>query len=181
MRAKISQLARKYAIAFLNVNSSNILESAVWDVKKAYIFLQDKPELLLILTLPTMAKTDKVKALEAFMKKLNLPSQFKSLFELLLKHRRPMLVGQVLKYIYLLYPTYTDSLLFDFMSATELGVEEQRELKKFIEAQAKKNVIFEVVQDKSLIAGVRLQSRSLLWECSVRDRLNRLKALVTRG
>jgi F-type H+-transporting ATPase subunit delta len=181
MRVKISQLARKYAIAFLNVNSSNISESVVWDVKKAYIFLKDKPELLLILTLPTMVKADKVKALEAFMKKLNLPSQFKSLFELLLKHRRPMLVGQVLKYIYLLYPTYIDSLLFDFMSATELGVEEQKELKKFIEAQAKKNVIFEVVQDKSLIAGVRLQSRSLLWECSVRDRLNRLKALVTRG
>ena len=92
MRVKISQLARKYAIAFLNVNSSNISESVVWDVKKAYIFLKDKPELLLILTLPTMVKADKVKALEAFMKKLNLPSQFKSLFELLLKHRRSILL-----------------------------------------------------------------------------------------
>lgn len=181
MKAKISRLVAKYATAFLNVNSSSVSQDSIWNVKKAYLFLRNNRALFLSINSSSVSQKDKQKAINMFIKKFNLPEQFATLIELLFKHGRPKLIEEVLKYIYLLYPTYTDSLLFDFVSATELNAEEQKKLESFIKAQTGKKVMFDVVLDESLIAGVRLQSRDLLWECSVKSRLNRLKALVVRG
>lgn len=181
MEQKASQLAYKYAKAFLNVNTGTLNSNFIWDVKKAYNFINDNPDTLLILTLPNISKNDKAKALEVLRKNFNLPDCFTKLFELLLKHNRLLICAEVLKYIYLLYPTYTGSLLFEFISATELSVEDQEQFKNFVAKQTGKNILFEAMIDESLIAGVRLQSRNLLWECSIKDRLNRLKVLAVRG
>src|SRR3990167_9841469 len=181
MRSQKSFLARKYAIAFLNVNYKNLPEKFLCNIKNAIGFLNNNTKLFLMFSLPIFSKEDKNKAINSFLKKFNLGIEFSKLFELLVKHERPMLFKEVLNYIYTLYASYSDTLLFNFISSNKLSKEYEEILRKFIEAQTKKRVIFESTVDESLLAGVRLQSNNLLWDYSVKSRLDRLKVLAIRG
>ncbi|MBN2267619.1 MAG: F0F1 ATP synthase subunit delta [Candidatus Babeliaceae bacterium] len=59
----------------------------------------------------------------------------------------------------------------------ELTVEQHAELGRFLEKIAGKKVFFTVKRDPSLIAGIRVEGETVLWECSIAQRLRALQRL----
>ena len=90
---------------------------------------------------------------------------------MLINDKRAGLFDFVLKQITLLYKRRNKILSFTISTAHPLTQEAVESVKQFLERVTGCDIIYEYKIDKSLIAGMRLQSETLLWEHSVKKNL----------
>src|SRR3990167_6750933 len=167
-------LLYKYAKAFLNIHYKKIDENSVWNIKSAADFFNQNAGILLLFSIPKFSKSAKAEVLNKMLEKFKLPQIFGDLFKLLLEHNRPLLFGKVLAEIFQLYPSYIDVDLYNFKSVIKLSDEEATGCKNFLESKINKKVIFQNIIDENLIAGIRLQSKNKMWDCSIKSKIDRL-------
>jgi F0F1-type ATP synthase delta subunit len=107
-----------------------------------------------------------------------LPRAINALWALLIAHKRVLLVPTCIEEICLLFEQRENIQRFVISSSHDLDVKSIAIIKDYLERETGKNVIEEVVLDKRLIAGIRLQSDDYIWEYDVRKQLRTLSSLL---
>ncbi|MGB8467654.1 MAG: F0F1 ATP synthase subunit delta [Candidatus Babeliales bacterium] len=100
---------------------------------------------------------------------------------LLMQHARLQLLGLVTHSIVTLYYQKHDMLRCTIETACPVLSQEYETIAHFFEKMAGKEIIYTTKVDTALIAGVRISSSTVLWEDSIRKRLNDCAKMVRKG
>lgn len=167
-------LARKYARAVLNVFGGQISPDDITRVRDIVSFLSTRRKALFFLKLSRIESNVKVAAVEHLFEGVSDTRPFVALMRLLLDDKRGDLIYQVLCAIVELYQEIHKIMPFTVTSSHNLSNDEQDTVKQFLARQTRNDIIYTYRQDASLIAGLRLQSKTLLWERSIQKKLRSL-------
>ncbi len=165
-------LAHRYAIAFLNVYQHSLTVPVIKRLAELIKFLESHKQSLFyvkVSSIPEIIKRDVLGQLfEQF--ELKTPAFF-ALLTTLAQHKRLFLSLPILHKIYQDYEKRMNISEFVVATATQLNQDQITTIQKFLEKQIQQAVDLTVTLDRSLIAGIRIQSDTLLWEHSIRKQL----------
>jgi ATP synthase F1 delta subunit len=164
-------LAYKYANAFLNVYRDRLNDGDIKSIATMRQFLSKHPRLLFLLQVPSIKKTMKEKWLGSFCQHFNVSASFKNLITLLLSHRRVFLLPAILKAIIDSYQKRHHIEHITIKSSIPLPLSYRHDVESFIKRHIKGIHYYHYEVDPTLIAGIRIQSDTILWEYSMNKRL----------
>jgi ATP synthase F1 delta subunit len=170
-------VAKKYAQAFMSVFPKSCTFNDIGKIEIARKFLQKNKKSLFFLQLPQFNEERKKSMVADLIGHFSLPHIFAKLFLLLIAHNRSFYIPDVLWFISEIYKEQTHSIDFSIKSAHHLDPKQITSIKQFLGRLIGKNIIATPTIDKSLIAGLRLQSNNNMWEYSVRKQIQALSAL----
>jgi len=168
-------VVHNYATAFLNFFIDDISIDDFFAFRRLLEFLRDNKKALHFLEIPTFLAEEKEKALKKFLDDVHVSGHLDELFLLLIRHKRSALIRDVLAQVCFLYKKKKNILFFTITSAHQLHEDELEIIKIFLAHKTGKTVLYEYKQDKRLIAGIRCSSEALVWEYSIKKRLNDLR------
>jgi len=170
-----SPIAKKYAHAYLNVFGDKHTFEDFFSMWRASQFLSEHQNLLFYLSLPMIQDVDKKRFIDLFFDKFHLFDSLKQLFYLLLKNKHAYLAADTLRDIYGLYKIKNNISDLQVTSSSDLSEEKIEEIKNFFIKKTGQRVVVRYSVNPSLIAGVRLQSETHLWDYSIAQQLRKLK------
>jgi ATP synthase F1 delta subunit len=165
-------VARNYAIAFLNTFIDEISFEEFLAIREFQIFWEEHKKSFYCLNYPGLIYEKKRAAVEELLRACSAPAVLIEIFSLLIRHRREKLIALVLENVCSLYMEKKDIVFFHIASSHELSAEEITAVQEFLAHKTKKTILYTCLIDKDLIAGIRCQSESLVWEFSVRQQLD---------
>lgn len=170
-----SILARRYAQAFLGVFSEQITVSNLDNFKQASIFLKQRPHGMFLMELSLVPEKVKNKLLDDLCRQFTLPEGCKKLCLLLIKHQRITLLSDIFSDIIFFKEQDLHITHFNVTSSLQLSDEQRKQVVHFLDKRVHGSIDCTYQVDTSLIAGIRLQSASFLWEKSIKKRLRALQ------
>ena len=173
-------IARKYAQACINVFAKQISMNDFYNIVAAYKYLSTHPHIFFFLRLSAISDDIKKQALDDICDRFNLGKPIHKLIELLINDKRSFLCAQVLVALIELYKQKKHIYAFTFISSCALSAEDEEQFQAFLAKQTGYDIIYESMVDKELIAGIRLQSDTLLWEHSIRKQLHDIELQLIR-
>jgi len=173
-------VARRYAIAFLNVFMDMLKEDDLAKMSKLILFFKERRQACFLMRLSLLDNHVKCSALNKISKELLLPDCFEKLFELLVDHKRTLLLEDVFDELCTEYKKRKKIISFDVITVDPLSEEQKDKIENFLNKATLKTVLCSYREDITLIAGMRLQSKQYLWETSIKDRLNRVRSTLKR-
>lgn len=175
-------LARKYATAFLNQHGSLLSLADCATFVNAQEFIKKHPHFLFLLQLPVLPKNIQQKNLDEFFAKTSLNVELKQLCNLLIDHKRLALLPELLSALKRLYLERNNIMEFTISSSHALTAQQLEDIITYLHAQTGKKIIYNNYVDKNLIAGIRLQNNTYLWEFSIERQLREInQPLKYRG
>ncbi len=168
-------LARRYAEAFLQVFSGQIKEQDLDAFRQASVFLKKRPHGMFLMELSLVKEEVKCGLFNDLCKRFDLPKECEKLFLLLMKSQRVSLLSDVFNCIVVFKEKELRITHFKVASSSELSVQQKEQIMHFLDKRVQGAIDCAYRVDTSLIAGIRLQSTSLLWEKSVKKRLRALQ------
>lgn len=173
-----SELSKKYAQAYYAVYSENIEPSSIQALQQASNFLSHSKEILFLLGYGALDSQEVKRCIQLFIQRFALPQTIEKICMLLLAHNRIFLLEPVLHDICCIYKHEHNEIDVTVSTSHQLLPEQLVELTEFFTSYSKGKVVMHVKHDPSLIAGVRMQSETWLWEDSVAKKLRALKQNV---
>jgi len=173
-------VSAKYATAFLNVFINELSPEVIERVRLLGNLLSKNKELTFFLGWPVVNAEVKVKALHGLIKDFSLGQPFFKLIALLGEKERFFLIGEVLKQVCRLYAIQKNIAHFTIASSHELTVSDCTNIQQFLAKMTGASIIYDYKVDKNLIAGIRLQSKTYLWQHSIRKQLDDMKLSLIR-
>lgn len=178
MTGALKLLAYKYASAYLATVGASLTRAEYERLRAFGIFIKNHEHSLVLLSVPVIADYEKRAALERLSELYELPPSINALWALLIAHKRIVLVPFCVEEIGALFEQREGIQRFVVSSSHELDAQSLALIKEYLERATGKTVIEEVVLDKRLIAGIRLQSDDYIWEYAVRKQLRTLSSLL---
>jgi len=178
MTSKLKLLAHKYASAYVATLGASLTRAEYERLRAFGAFIKKYDRSLVILSVPVIADYEKRLALERLSELYELPPSINALWALLITHKRVLLVPLCIEELCLLFEQRAHIQRFVVSSSHELDVKSLALIKEYLERSTGKTIVEEVVVDKRLIAGIRLQSDDYIWEHSVRKQLRTLSSLL---
>ena len=172
------ELSRKYAKAFNNVFAARLSLSDIEHIAQATDYLESRRRTCFFLRLPVIDDDTKKQALILMCKRFSLPLAVENLIDLLLSHKRSYILPHVLTYIVELYKIRHKILNFTIASSHQLSEKTIETIQEFLAKQTGNTIMYIDKIDKKLIAGLRLESTTFLWEYSIRKHLRRIQQSV---
>jgi F-type H+-transporting ATPase subunit delta len=169
------KIAKKYAQAFWDLAYASYDEH---DFKKTLLlheFLKSHRDVLFFFSVPLVPGEVIDKGCDYLFKDFATASLLHRLMRLLIEHKRSFLLPGVLLYIAEQYKHDCGMISFSIISSHAIDKEAEQKIVRFIKRHVNKHIIYALSIDPELIAGLRLQSNSLLWEYSLRKQLRALK------
>lgn len=177
-----ADLCEKYAQAYLNLFEDKLSLADAENFMRAYQFLHGHHKITFFLKLSALSDEIKIKHLKLLCDKFSLPESVDDLIQLLLVHRRSSLFEYILQRISALYKKRVGIHDFAVNSAVALSEQDKEHIQDFLARTTGHDNIYTYHVDTRLIAGVRLQSQTLLWEHSIAQQLRQLElSLVAKG
>ena len=168
-------LARKYATAFVNVFADSLSLADIEKINNALALLATLQNLSFFLQLPYIDDALKKRSLAKLLTNQSaLPASFEKLIDLLIAHKRSFLIYPIMRNIHELIMEQKGVSLFTISSSHELDNQQREDIKEFLARKSGRIIMGKYTLNKKLIAGLRLQSNTLLWEHSLRKYLNNL-------
>lgn len=164
-------LSYRYANAFLNVYNDRLNFDTIKRIEQAIAFLYEHQQILLLLQLPVIKQSVKEQWLVTFCKQFGLVDLFKKTMLLLLQHKRGYLLPAVLQAIIDCYRQRHNIQNIVIKSSVPLPEKYHHDIEHFIQQHMSGVHQYHYQVDASLIAGIRIQSDTMLWECSINKRL----------
>lgn len=167
-------IAYKYAIAFLNVYRDRLTFDDIKNIHEAAQFLSKHRRALFLLKVPIIKQQIKQEGLYAFCRRFGLIDEVHNLIKLLLKHKQAYLLADVLKAIVYWYQQQHHISNIMVTSSIVLPQSYRDAIVQFVDQRVMgiKQYRFEI--NPQLIAGIRIQSDTILWEISIDKRLREL-------
>ncbi|BDC34170.1 hypothetical protein Noda2021_01280 [Candidatus Dependentiae bacterium Noda2021] len=174
-------LARRYAQAYYNINSEDLTLAICNNLQRAEHFLRNNRSLVAWLKVPVIPDAVKIASLQSLLiQKFEIAQSISSLITLLVEHKRSYLIGLVLKEIHDIFQERSGIHLFVVSSSHELSADGVSAIEQFLQRKRPGAVLAGHHIDKNLIAGIRMQSNSELWEYSVRKDLRAIELPLNR-
>lgn len=173
-----SELSKKYAQAYYHMYAGSIQKSSIQSLQQASNFLEHSKEILFLLGYGALNSQDVTRCIQLFIQRFALPETIEKICMLLLQHNRIFLLEMVLHDICCIYKQEQKEIDVTLSTAHELSPEQIASLTDFFISYSEGRVSVDVVRDPSLIAGVRMQSETWLWEDSVAKKLRALQQNV---
>ena len=164
-------LVNKYAHAYLHVSSDQLTTHDILQYQQAAEFLHTHARALFLLKVPVIPYQVKREALMQITERFKLHASIQPLIELLLEHKRAFLLADILDEISALYNQKKSIHTFTVTSSAQLSDDERKNIERFLADRVQGTIMYTYVVDKKLIAGIRLQSETLLWEHSIDKQL----------
>lgn len=172
MNPDYALVARKYAQAFMAVAGDTFNEHEFRCSRELKRFLRKNRALLFHFGVPLVTKDIVEQALDLLYRDFKTcAALFKQLTRLLIKHHRIVILPDVLHHLGDLYKEQSNSMFFYVISSHDLDQHQIRACEEYVAGATGKKIVSEYFVDKELIAGIRLQSDTFLWEHSVRKQL----------
>lgn len=171
MKERDVACARKYAKAFLNVWPEVINLQLLGQLTDFAYTLQKERRRFFFLYMPHRKNAVKVERIAQFCDQLGLPWQFQRLVSLLLADKLLFLLPEVIKNMCELYMRQHNILSVKIKSSVSLDKAECDLLTQFLARKTGASVQYRDYVDRSLIAGIRIESGRVLWEHSARKQL----------
>ncbi len=168
------KLSRKYAQAYLNV-AHDLTYDAVLHIVEMGKFLKAQRQALFLLSVPSISDEVKKAGLAAIMERVKAPASFMPLISLLLVTHRLYLLAEVCFTIDSLYREMHHIHTVIIASSSPLASDQKEAIEHFLAARVKGTILYTYRQDPALIAGIRIQSDTLLWEYSINQHLRDLQ------
>ena len=175
MNINKSVLAKKYAQAFLNTYPHAITSKEYESLIKAVHHLDKQKAFFLILSVPSLTFDQRLAALHQQLKQFHLPAEIDLLLRLLLTQHRIALLPDILKQIIIVYEQWHKIMEFKISCSRSLTNKQGTALQRFITQKTGYHVKSKTIIDPTLIAGLRLQSNTLMWEYSIGKQLRTIK------
>lgn len=170
-----SDIAKKYARAYLNICGQEHTFEDYCTMWRAAQFLSEHRSLLSYLSLSIVNEVDKKRFIDLFFEKFHLLLSLKQLFYLLLKNKHIHLAADTLRDIYAMYKTEHHIVDLKVTSSTDLSELQIKEIKQFFNEISGQQAQISYSINSSLIAGIRLQTDTYLWEYSIAQQLRKIK------
>jgi len=180
MTAAQAVIARKYAKAYMRVFGPELALSDYKVLDQLYGFMGQNRRIPFFLALHSIDAAIKMRELQKLFEKFEAPESLNRLVKVLLADDRCGLLVQVIKQVILLYEQQRGLESFVVASSHELDEKEVVEIQQFLEETTGLDILCNYKIDKALIAGLRLQSDTHLWEYSVRKHLQRMHLPLIR-
>lgn len=171
MNEEYALLCRRYATAFLNIYNDELTLKDCEKIKKAENFLRHHRVILTFFDLPDLKLDRHACMIDLLIERLNLPKVVKPLLLLLDKKRHIWLLPEGLAILETLFFERRNMLAFNIESYPVLSEKQLEDIKGFLRKKTGKEIVSYVKENEKLIAGVRAQSRILLWEYSIAKKL----------
>lgn len=171
MNQKVQKLVRTYAQAYINAFGDELSLDDIAAIKKAQSFLVKNKTIRALLKFPETKRAAKLNFFMEFCNQFGLVPSLYKLMNLLVEHKRSFLIAPALRLVSSLYEEQYGVLSFSIVSSHSLDTTTLQRVEKFLETKTGKRIVYTHKVDKKLIAGMRLQSSSLLWEYSVAKKL----------
>jgi F-type H+-transporting ATPase subunit delta len=168
-------LNKRYALAYLHLHETELDLSVCDRMQSAADFLKNTSAAQLVLKLTTLQSSVYTDTIKALIEQFRIPLTLMSLIALLIEHNRLSLLPDVLASIVSLYKEKQGILTYTIVSSHTLDASAKEAILAFLHKQSDKKIIYKEKIDQSLIAGIRLQSETLLWEYSVKKQLSQLQ------
>ena len=169
MNIQSAQLAKKYAVAFLNTTP---LSRSDYDLLSSLQpVYQKSKKLLFLLQSITLNNTTREIVLDKMMAVIQLPIALKPLVFLLASHHRLKLLPEIITQLVLEYQTQHNIITCSIESSHSISDKQQAIIKQFLTNKTKKEVICSYNLNPSLIAGIHLKSTTITWEYSAQEQL----------
>lgn len=179
MDIKATILSRKYAEAFLNLYMDSITDDMIIQLEELSDYLKSHKNALIFFGLHHISIEEKLRLFEKIETRIKPTLSIKKLFELLIKHNRVVLFPRIIDTICKLYRKRNNIMMFDIQTTHTLDAQEIAVIQQFLSHKTKKKITSTQQVNKDLIAGLRLQSETFLWEHSINKQLKRLTQSVT--
>jgi F0F1-type ATP synthase delta subunit len=163
-------VAKKYAHAFLNVSAKKVVYEDVKHIESIGYYLETHALLSLYFKLSVSDETHK----EAVMTRLKLfgfPEYMYALIELLIKSQRLFLLSEICRWIGVYFRQQQHISEFLVTSPRELSLEHKEKIDQFLATYTHGTVETVYALDQALIAGLRMQSKTHVWEKSIAQQL----------
>jgi len=168
-------IARKYAKAFLNLFIDEISLDDFQSIKNLERFFQDHKTSLYFLSIPNIKTEKKISLLMELLEKFKLLELLEPLIMLLAEQKRLFLINETLHQIRMLYKERKNIMMFNITSSHDVDASDLDIIEKFLAFKTGKAIMSNYKTDKCLIAGIRMQSNTLLWEYSIHKQCETLR------
>lgn len=173
-------LARRYAVALMRVCGDDFTVDTQVAMKQAIAFFKEHKPALYFLGLPDFPVHEKNVIIHKLLETVKLPECFHALVKLLGEHKRLRLIMPVLLATLALYQDRHGIMDVTVTSADVLQDAQKNIVQQFLAEKIDKKLQYTFQVEEDLIAGIRIQSNTLLWEYSVRKKLRALRLAVLR-
>lgn len=173
-------LARKYARAFLAVARGQFTLDMV-SVCSALAHALEESKMQMQRIMALMHEKEQQKVMEQVVAQSGLPAAFGNLIRLLIQEKRLILLPLVLEQIVDLYKEQEGILMCTVTSSHPLDATLRAAVQQFLARATGRVIMEQYVIDKSLIAGIRMRSDTVLWEYSIDKQLKAIARLSGRG
>ncbi len=166
-------IAKRYAKAYFNLarEQDRLLEART-ELSEFVAFLDEQPELRVILYNPVFEVAQRKAVLNALLDKLEVSSPLRSLLAILVDKNKIAYVGLVAENFSSLVDDAEGRMKVAISSATALGKKSLNELQKEFSRLTGKEVELEVEVDESLIGGIVARYGGMVYDGSIRTQLN---------
>jgi F-type H+-transporting ATPase subunit delta len=180
MDIKEEIVVKKYAQAFLNsfYTESTQIYPILTDLNG---FLRSHAQFNFIARLPVTFAPLKIGVLKRLLSPYNLPAPVYKLIQLLIEDQRLFLLPSILDQLAQLYRIKNNIVLVTASSPQALSTKQIEQIITFLYQKKRTEIAIQTKIDPALIAGLRLQSDSFLWEHSIAQQLKRIERLIGHG
>lgn len=175
MDIQAQRLARRYAHAFLNVYGEQINDAMLVQFDHVSTTLAECRSQLLLFKLPTLTLEKKKTIMREIAQRYDFPDVLYPLIDLLLVDKRLTLLAGVLDALIDEYKKREQRMDFVVTSWPALSDQQQQDVHAFLTRATHKKIMCSYYEDPTLIAGMRMQSATLLWECSIQKKLDAVR------
>jgi F0F1-type ATP synthase delta subunit len=180
MNKRSLRVSNKYAKAFFNLYGTTLDDKDFWLIKNVLLFLSKSKKVLIYFNWSTTV--DRQNLIDIFLQRFKLKSDFSKLLFMLQKKKRVFLLPEVLHCILDLYLVKNNKLFFELQSYPLLSSSQAAQAVEFLKNTTGKDILYISCENKNLIAGLKMQSGRLLYEDTIKCRLQKVcKKLVRQN
>jgi len=171
MKYSQSISAKQYAKAYLLEFKNHLTLDDIENMKAMIRFCRHQHNFM---SLVSVTKNKQQVLINDIFQHFSLHKTLRNLVDLLIKNKRLTLFAQILQDICCLYLITKNIVEVTIFTAAPLDEKEEQTFKDLFIKLSNKQIVSNVEIDKTLIAGVRMQSDFLLWEYSIAARIRAL-------
>lgn len=171
MREDQAILAKRYARAFINVFGDRISYDDCVTFQRVSATLRSHHGWLPFFQAPDMTDERREQMVIMLQEQLRMPAICERLINLLIDHNRMALLPDVCDAIARIFFDDHHVAVFAITSFPELTAEQVEYVRTFLADQLDRRIMYSYQVNKRLIAGIRAQSSTVLWEYSLLKKL----------
>jgi len=171
-------VARNYAEVFFWIVEEK--QVALEFLKKLKQTIEDSPEFKSVLFHPYVNRSSKFKAMEKILG-IKLSKHMENFLHILMDNYRLKKIDEICREFEEMKMEEEKAQQVKIFIPKEISSEQLDELKSSLKKKFKKKIILEVIIDKKLIAGIKLQIDGKIYDGTIRSRLDNFKHRIVQG